>query len=259
MILMIYGFFIILIIISIYILFQNNNLKALIAYGIFGAAISGIFFLMNAPDVALVEITVGSAFIFFIYLIAIKKVAKIKVLYLETPYMIEEINDELRGFEYNLIKEFLDEKGLEANFIKIKTKKPLMELKDYGDILIGGICPLIEVDGITFSKEILPTKILKSGKGLKSPIGIILKNKNQNIYPVEELEENFIIDLVRLKYLFLLGKKFDEKELLELHKTGYKVAFNKKDEFLANEFNEYISQIKKDEKKYNELIRRYIG
>ena len=119
MILMIYGFFIILIIISIYILFQNNNLNALIAYGIFGAAISGIFFLMNAPDVALVEITVGSAFIFFIYLIAIKKVAKIKVLYLETPYMIEEINDELRGFEYNLIKEFLDEKGLEANFIKI--------------------------------------------------------------------------------------------------------------------------------------------
>src|SRR6056297_450988 len=89
----------VIVILALYISLIKNHINALLAYGMFGAALSAVFFILNAPDVAIVEITVGAAFIFFIYLIAIKKVGKVRVYYVLTPYMVEKRENKIMGFE----------------------------------------------------------------------------------------------------------------------------------------------------------------
>ncbi|BBE32069.1 sodium:proton antiporter [Tepiditoga spiralis] len=251
----IYFLFLILIVISFYILFQKKHINTLLAYGSFGIALSGIFFIMNAPEVAIVEITIGSAFVFFIYLIALKKTATLKVLYVETPYLIEIKKGNLYGFEYYILDTFLKKRGYEAEYIKVDPEKSLSKLKKNGDILIGGIVVEDKIEGIHVSETHLPTKILKIGNSLKTTHGILYNNLEQKM--INELKKDFVIDVIRYKHLMYKGKKFDDIE--EVKKTGYKIIFNEKNAFLIKDFNEYINEIKENEKLYNELVRRYIG
>ena len=255
MIIITYFLFFILIIIAFYILFQKKHINTLLAYGTFGIVLSGIFFIMNAPEVAIVEITIGSAFVFFIYLIALKKTATLKILYVETPYLIEVKNGNLYGFEYYILDTFLKKRGYEAEYIKVNPSESLEKLKKVGDILIGGIIVEDKIDGIHVSESHLPTKILKIGKSLKTIHGILYNNLEQKM--ISELKKDFVVDVIRYKHLMYKGSKFENIE--EVKKTGYKIIFNEKNSFLINDFNEYIKEIKENEKLYSELVRRYIG
>ncbi|WP_129409466.1 Na(+)/H(+) antiporter subunit B [Marinitoga lauensis] len=73
-----------LVILALIMFFVKKYINAILIYAAFGTILSGIFFIFNAPDVAAVQMTIGSAFIIFVYIIAIKTRSKIKVGFIET-------------------------------------------------------------------------------------------------------------------------------------------------------------------------------
>lgn len=234
---------------SLILLFQKNHLDAIIAYGIFGAVMTVVLFVLNAPDVAIVEATVGSAFIFFIYLIAVKKVSKIKIYYYETPYLFENKKGNTEGFEKYILDEFLKKNGFETEYIEIKNN----DVPEDFDIIAGGIIAK-ESEKFFISDPILPTKMIKIGK---DNIYHISNYKYKGISEDFTHQENIILDLVRLKYR-VYKKGHDEKnEFLE--NEDYRFIFSKKNKKLLDDFNIYLSELKNDEKTYNSVIRRNIG
>ena len=248
----------VIVVVSLYISIVKNHINALLAYGIFGAALSAIFFILNAPDVAIVEITVGAAFIFFIYLIAMKKVGKIKVYYVLTPYLVEKKQNNLTGFEFAVIDKFVESKGLEVEYIQVSEEEALGKLEKNGDILIGGHTNIGKRNLIT-SNEILPTKILSIGDPEISSYGIF-KEDTKIESELKKFNDNFIIDLIRYKYLLYLGKTFENNEVEEYKTSGYKLVFNSNNSFLKEEFDEYIDDLKNNNiDEYQEMIRRHIG
>ncbi len=257
---MIFNYFLmtVIVVVALYISLIKNHINALLAYGIFGAALSAIFFILNAPDVAIVEITVGAAFIFFIYLIAMKKVGKIKVYYVLTPYLVEKKQNTLTGFEFYIIDKFVELKGLEVEYIQVEENEAIEKLEKDGDVLIGGHTNTGEKNIIT-SKEILPTKILSVGNPKISSYGLFEDDKDMK-NDLENFNDDFLIDLIRYKYLLYLGKTFESNEIGEYKTSGYKFVFNSKNEFLKEEFDEFIDDLKKNnQEEYQEMIRRYIG
>lgn len=258
MTLTIYALFFVLIIISIYVATQNNHINALLSYGAFGTILSLLFFTMNAPDVAIVNLTVGAAFVFFIYVIAIKKVGKIKVYFVKTPYLVDK--DELGnlyGFEYYLIKEFLDEKRMDVDFIEVSSKTAIDNLKNNGDILIGGFIFQKFREDIVCSEKFLPTKMISIGDPKVTDYNVFYKKLEQDNYL--EFFNDFTLDFIRYKHLLYLGKKFNFSKEEESNNIGYVIVFNSNKEFLAEEFDEFLLKLKSNEEKYQQLIRRYIG
>lgn len=64
---------ILLLAITLGVVAQKNNQKLVVYYSVFSLIAASLYFFNNAPDVALAEISVGSAFIPLIFLIAISK------------------------------------------------------------------------------------------------------------------------------------------------------------------------------------------
>ncbi len=253
--------FLSLIVLSLYILSQKSYINVIIGYGVFSVATSVLFFLLNAPDVAFVEITIGAAFVIFIYLIAIKKTAEVKVYYIETPYMIEEKEGNLYGFEYELIKEFLERKGLDADFIKVNTEDledSIDNINDHGEILAGGI--ILEdnnYENIIPSNGILLSKLYAVGQPNKTCLGIFTTNLKSQSF--EDLDDNFIIDAVRFRKIVMEGETLLSKKIEIIKDTSYRIIFYKRDKSLARDFNKFLEEIKSDTVYYENLVRRYIG
>ncbi|RMA76406.1 hydrogenase subunit MbhD domain-containing protein [Petrotoga olearia] len=249
--------FLSLIVLSLYILSQKSYINVIIGYGVFSVAISVLFFLLNAPDVAFVEITIGAAFVVFIYLIAIKKTAEVKVYYIETPYMIEEKEGNLYGFEYELIKEFLERKGLDADFIKVDAEDPMDNINDHGEILAGGIILENNYDNIIPSDGILLSKLYAVGQPNKICLGIFMPNLKSKSF--EDLDDDFIIDAVRLRKIVMGEERLLSKKIEIIKDTSYRIIFYKRDKSLARDFNKFLEEIKSDTEYYENLVRRYIG
>jgi len=249
--------FLSLIVLSLYILSQKSYINVIIGYGVFSVAISVLFFLLNAPDVAFVEITIGAAFVVFIYLIAIKKTAEVKVYYIETPYMIEEKEGNLYGFEYELIKEFLERKGLDADFIKVDAEDPMDNINDHGEILAGGIILENNYDNIIPSDGILLSKLYAVGQPNKICLGIFMPNLKSKSF--EDLDDDFIIDAVRLRKIVMGEERLLSKKIEIIKDTSYRIIFYKRDKSLARDFNKFMEEIKSDTEYYENLVRRYIG
>ncbi|ABX31311.1 hypothetical protein Pmob_0577 [Petrotoga mobilis SJ95] len=250
--------FLSLIVLSLYILSQKSYVNVIIGYGVFSVATSVLFFLLNAPDVAFVEITIGAAFVIFIYLIAIKKAAEVKVYYIETPYMIEEKEGNLYGFEYELIKEFLERKGLDADFIKVDAKDPMENINDHGEILAGGI--ILEdnnFENIIPSKGILLSKLYAVGQPNKTCLGIFISNLNSKNF--ENLDDDFIIDAVRFRKMVMEEETLLSKKIEIIKDTSYKILFYRRDKSLARDFDKFLEEIKSDTAYYENLVRKYIG
>ncbi|PNR96502.1 hydrogenase subunit MbhD domain-containing protein [Petrotoga olearia] len=246
-----------MIVLSLYILSQKSYINVIIGYGVFSVAISVLFFLLNAPDVAFVEITIGAAFVVFIYLIAIKKTAEVKVYYIETPYMIEEKEGNLYGFEYELIKEFLERKGLDADFIKVDAEDPMDNINDHGEILAGGIILENNYDNIIPSDGILLSKLYAVGQPNKICLGIFMPNLKSKSF--EDLDDDFIIDAVRLRKIVMGEERLLSKKIEIIKDTSYRIIFYKRDKSLARDFNKFLEEIKSDTEYYENLVRRYIG
>ncbi|SHE33166.1 putative multicomponent Na+:H+ antiporter subunit B [Marinitoga hydrogenitolerans DSM 16785] len=241
-------FLISLIILAFIMLFVKKYINAILIYAAFGTILSGVFFIFNAPDVAAVQMTIGSAFIIFVYIIAIKTRSKITVGYVETPYLFEKHGDKLLGFEKDLLDNFSENSFFEIEYIPIKKEKLLEYINNNEfDIIAGGI--IIENENecnYIFSKKYLPTKLFEyKGKIDPNYESIVLNNQG----------EKKIIDYLRLKNYF---RKNSDIEVKEISSNSYRFIFSKNNKALKDDFNRFLKTFL-NSKEYESIVRRNIG
>ncbi|MEW9123180.1 MAG: DUF4040 domain-containing protein [Thermotaleaceae bacterium] len=104
---------IILILLALVILKTKNLLRAVIFLAVFSLVISVLYFVFQAPDVALAEAAIGSAISTFLFLIAIEKQKEFLVIsHINTDFLHRGDDDLPRGEGYHLLKDFCSQLGL---------------------------------------------------------------------------------------------------------------------------------------------------
>lgn len=93
-----YIFIMILLFLSIFMVIEKNNFKLVVYFSVFSLISAALYFYYSAPDVALAEIAVGSAFTPLIFLIAIAKQKTFTVIQnfkgvFQYTYVLEEFCD----------------------------------------------------------------------------------------------------------------------------------------------------------------------
>jgi putative multicomponent Na+:H+ antiporter subunit B len=172
--------------------------------------------------------------------------------------MIEEKEGNLYGFEYELIKEFLERKGLDADFIKVDAEDPMDNINDHGEILAGGI--ILDdnnYENIIPSSGILLSKLYAVGQPNKTCLGIFMPNLKPTSF--EDLDDDFIIDAVRFRKIVMGEERLLSKKIEIIKDTSYRIIFYRRDKSLARDFNKFLEEIKSDTVYYEGLVRRYIG
>lgn len=90
-----YILLVMLLLVTITMVIEKNNTKLVIYFSVFSLIAASLYFYNHAPDVALAEIAVGSAFIPLIFLIAISKQRTFTIMVItDQPFIyIELFND----------------------------------------------------------------------------------------------------------------------------------------------------------------------
>ncbi|MBI9013326.1 MAG: DUF4040 domain-containing protein [Clostridiales bacterium] len=87
-----YTLMILLLSVTLAIVFEKNNKRIIIFFSVFSLIAASLYFYNHAPDVALAEISVGSAFIPLIFLIAISKQRTFTVMKRsERPFVYQDL------------------------------------------------------------------------------------------------------------------------------------------------------------------------
>jgi len=97
-----------LLLITLIIVFEKNNKRIIIYFSIFSLIAASLYFYNHAPDVALAEIAVGSAFIPLIFLITISKQRTFTVM----------LNTSKEFIYDDLLKEFCKNENLELKMVR---------------------------------------------------------------------------------------------------------------------------------------------
>lgn len=239
--------FFLLIILVIMMFFVKKYINAILVYAAFGTILSGIFFMFNAPDVAAVQMTIGSAFMIFVYIIAIKTRSKIKVAYVKTPYLFDDSDGDLKGFENELLENFSKNSFFDIEYIPVNKSEiyKIIENEEY-DIYVGGIVVMENNNcKCLYSESYLPTKLFEYNDPIDEKYkSIIISNERKNF-----------IDYLRLKALF---RKEIDVNVKEVSISGYRMLFNHKNKALRDDFNRFLKNFITS-KEYENIVRRNIG
>ena len=125
-----YIFLVLMLVSTIAIIRENNNFRIIIYFSVLSLLAASLYFFNHAPDVALAEIAVGSAFIPLIFIIAISKQRTFTVM--------SNLDDE---FPYlDLIIDFCKEENLKLKIINEK------DVTDDEGTTIQGVFRRIDID-----------------------------------------------------------------------------------------------------------------
>lgn len=132
---------------------ENNNLKLIIYLSAFSVISASLYYLYNAPDVALAEIAIGSAIVPLLYIISIGKQSEFLII----THIVEDEDSDLivESGVFELILEFAEHYNLKVNITSKEEGK-----------LIG-----------VFREKNIDIIIDKSADGKK----VILKGKKSNL------------------------------------------------------------------------------
>ncbi len=226
-------FWLFALLLSIALLIEKNLKTAILFFGLFGTITSGAYLFMGAPDVSFASLALGAGFTTFVFLIAIRKTGMVRIKYYITPYMVFSTQDEkLSGFEYELLKAFLMEQNLEAEYALIDSDE--INRKET-DIIIGGIFSTekVKIDEKKWIKVgILETKIFQDS------------NERE-------------IDLVRMKKE-ILDREMSSDAFEYLREAQYIFLIEHHRPELAEDLRQFLKEIK-NSGEYEEMVRRYIG
>lgn len=215
-------------------LLNAKDLKiGILFFGLFGTIASGAYLFMGAPDVSFVMLTLGAGFTTFVFLIAISKTGLVRVKYVPTPYMIFETKEQnMSGFEYELLNYFFNEQNLKGDFIRMEAE----ELnRSNTDIIVGGLYnkEKLKINEKKWIKiEVLETKIFNTDKEEK-------------------------IDLVRLKKK-IINHDIGSQDFDFLQDATYFILIEHHRPELAEDFRMFLKKINQNGE-FQELVRRYIG
>lgn len=114
---------VLLLIAALSVISARDNLKAVIIFSVFSMICAFLYYLYQAPDVAIAELAIGAAIIPLIYVIAISRHRKFVVLNLVSDGFIEE---GARG--HRVLEEFCSHFGLDMEIITGGTTQRRMFL-----------------------------------------------------------------------------------------------------------------------------------
>lgn len=172
---------ILLIIIAIFIVRENNNLKLVLYMCVFSLICASLYYMYKAPDVALAEAAIGSAIIPLIYIVAISRQKEFIVINDAKDDFLLMDSENNTGDGNVILENFCNEYGFE------------LILLDQIDAGIAGVFREINVD-------LIVEKSLETGKyqfkGKKANLLInrleqyVKDNENIQIVRIEERERN---------------------------------------------------------------------
>lgn len=124
-------------------LIQSRRLSAIIGMGLFSFILAAVYLLMQAPDVAITEATIGAALVTAIYVLAIRRTGRLTVVADEVPGLIAREGGQLAGLEYEILEGFAREQGLDLaiQFVPLRRVQWLVAHRE-ADIGAGGLIPL---------------------------------------------------------------------------------------------------------------------
>ncbi|MCM1991289.1 Na(+)/H(+) antiporter subunit B [Oceanirhabdus seepicola] len=111
---------VIMIIIAISMIKTENNLNLIILFSAFSLIAAGLYFMYNSPDVALSEISIGSAIIPLIFIIAISKQKEFVVINHLKDDFLKDNENEIAGRGYEILKNFCNHYDLKLKIIDSK-------------------------------------------------------------------------------------------------------------------------------------------
>lgn len=101
---------VLLLLVTIAVVYEKRNKVTIVYFSVFSAIAASLYFYSQAPDVALAEIAVGSAFIPLIFLIAISK---------QRTFTVMQTMDEPFAYE-QAIRAFCEKENLKLNMVQSK-------------------------------------------------------------------------------------------------------------------------------------------
>lgn len=134
---------------SVSIVLQKDLFKSVILYSVFSLICATLYFIYSAPDVALAEVAVGSAFIPVIFIIAISRQKEFVVVsYVFDDFLSKELPGGKAGTGYELLSRFCsiydlslvlcpNEDGKFCGFLKISNVDLFISKSDDGYVIKG--------------------------------------------------------------------------------------------------------------------------
>jgi putative multicomponent Na+:H+ antiporter subunit B len=216
---------------TIAVIIVRSSFKSVLWFGIVGFFSSVLMLLIGAPDVALTQFTVGVILIFLVYVMAIRKQRKVRMGFVETPYMIERNANGFEGLEWQIISRIEKIEGYEIESVQYSSiDEAVNDLKKRKlDILCGGI-----------TKEI--TKSTREIEYLPYLETMIFNHNDEKI------------DYVHLKSL---SKKKSEIEALPSHRTSYVFLFSEASLDIKEVMEENINDLKENNE-IEKMVERYL-
>jgi len=154
------GLLLLLPVIAIFALTRRRPLGAILGMGVFSLLLAGVYLLSHAPDVSLVEMTVGATFL-ALYILAIRKKGKLMVVGDETPFLLYQKGEDVAGLEYEILRGFAGEMGLDLEVLFVPRQQINRWLiSEDADIGAGGVIPTAsEKTNLLISDGYLETRL----------------------------------------------------------------------------------------------------
>jgi len=136
-------------------LFQSRRLSAIIGMGLFSFMLAAVYLLMNAPDVAITEATIGAALVTAIYVLAIRRTGRLTVVADEVPGLLAREGDHIVGLEYEILEGFARHIGLDLSiqFVPLRRVRWLVAHQE-ADLGAGGMIRRTDSEGALASTPV---------------------------------------------------------------------------------------------------------
>ena len=139
-------------------LLQRRRLYAIIGMALTSLLLASVFYLSQAPDVAITEAAIGAALVTFIYVLAIRRTGRLNVVASEVPGLMERVGDRIQGLEWEILDRFARRVGLDLSvqFVRIDEIEKALLQRD-ADLGAGGLVVDAWDRRLLTSRQHLPT------------------------------------------------------------------------------------------------------
>lgn len=135
---------VLIIIISLLMVIEKNNLNLIIYSSIFSLIAASIYYRYKSPDLALAEVAIGSAIIPLIFIIAVSKQRTFIVVSEVEETFLKSLSGKKKGRGYDLLHTFCADHDLKLKLYTHNDSKKLGELDKKNIDIIIQKCPSTE-------------------------------------------------------------------------------------------------------------------
>ncbi len=284
-------FLLILVIFALLALELKNLLSSVIVLGAFSLLLSLVLYYLHAPDVAVTEAAIGSAFATIIFIVAIKKQGiLIMITFPHSRFFYYNQLGKPAGFDYDILSLFAQKLGVDLEVQEVQRWEELIpRLKaGKGDIIGAGMTYLVEREKeMSFSEGYFPTRVVLVSHLKNKELNTIADVREKTVFTVAGTscylalktlsrvkidtsitDPNALIksvsegkiDIVAVDYIEAIDGqiKYGNLKIIatisDIQNYAFGIAKNKEE--LLSELNDFLREIKQDGT-YQKLYDKY--